>query len=165
VIEPRGAGTAGLVEAVAPHGFALRIDLSRDVLRDARLLPMVHAPTEIPFDVVIAGPGLDQELLDRAHLVDVGGAVAPVISVEDLVALKLLAGRRKDVEDVRGILLEQHGRVELARTRDVLSALEAASDRRGLVARLDRLVRAADAEHARTATRTRSAHRRAKRTP
>jgi hypothetical protein len=128
-----------LVETLAQHGFTLRFPLSDG----ARLFPMSHAPTSIPLDLVIAGPGLDQEFLDRAVPIDVGGVEVPVISVADLVAIKVLAGRRKDLEDVRGVLLEQGGRVDLARARDVLAALEGATGRRGLLARLDRLARGA----------------------
>jgi predicted nucleotidyltransferase len=145
VIEPAGAGADGLASALAPYGFALRFPLSPDQLRDARLLPMVHAPCEMPVDVVIAAPGLDEELLGRAELVDVGGVFAPVISVEDLVALKVVAGRRKDLEDIRGILAVQP-RIDLARVRDVVGAFEAASGDGRLLARLARLLRTARRE-------------------
>ena len=59
-------------------------------------------------------------------------------SPEDLVAMKILAGRRKDLDDVRGVLLEQAERLDLERTRDVLGALEAALDDARLLRRLDR---------------------------
>lgn len=98
--------------------------------------------------LVIAGAGLEEEFLARARPVDVGGVEVPMISVEDLIAVKVLAGRRKDLEDVRGVLVEQRGRMDLARTRDVLSALEAATGERKLLPRLDRLLRAAEREAA-----------------
>jgi hypothetical protein len=60
--------------------------------------------------------------------------------------VKVFAGRRKDLEDVRGVLAEQRGRIDLARTRDVLSSLEAAIGEHKLLPRLDRLLRAADAK-------------------
>jgi hypothetical protein len=69
-------------------------------------------------------------------------------TARDLVAMKILAGRRKDLEDVRGVLAEQRGRIDLARTRDVLASLEAAIGERSLLPRLDRLVRAAEARSA-----------------
>jgi predicted nucleotidyltransferase len=145
-VELAGAAASGLVAALAAHGFELRFPLTAAHLREARLLPMVHAPSAIPFDVVITAPGLDEELLDRARPTDLGGTLAPVISVEDLVALKILAGRRKDLEDVRGVLAEQRGRIELGRTRDVLAAFEAATGDHRLLARLERLVLSAAPE-------------------
>ncbi len=67
-----------------------------------------------------------------------GGVEVPIVSPEDLVAMKILAGRRKDLDDVRGVLLEQAERLDLERTRDVLGALEAALDDARLLRRLDR---------------------------
>jgi hypothetical protein len=147
-VELEGAAPPDLVAELEPHGFELRFPLSEGHLAEARLLPMVHAPTAMPLDLLIAGPGLEEEFLARACPVDVGGVEVPMISVEDLIAVKVLAGRRKDLEDVRGVLIEQRGRVDLARTRDVLSALEAALGERKLLPRLARLLRAAEREAA-----------------
>lgn len=142
-VELIGATPADLVAELAPGGFDLRFPLPEEHLREARLLPMVHAPSAMPLDLVIAAPGLDEELLARARPIDIEGVEVPVVSVEDLIAMKVLAGRRKDLEDVRGVLIEQRGRVDLARTREVLAAFEAVTEDRRLLARLDRLVRAA----------------------
>lgn len=142
-VDSARASAREVADALAAHGFVLRFHLSADHLRTARLLPMVHAPSAIPLDLVIAGPGLDEEFLDRARIRHLGGVEVPVISAEDLVAMKVLAGRRKDLEDVRGVLAQQEGRIDLARTRDVLEAMEAVVGEGKLLARLERLVRAA----------------------
>jgi predicted nucleotidyltransferase len=102
----------------------------------------------MPLDLVLAAPGLDQEILDRARSLDLGGVVVPVISAEDLVAMKVLAGRRKDIEDVRGVLAEQEGRVDLARIRDVLGSMEQVTGERTLLPKLERLLRAAGTDGA-----------------
>lgn len=145
-VELIGGTPADLVAELAPGGFGLRFPLSTEHLREARLLPMVHLPSAMPLDLVIAAPGLDEELLDRARPIDIEGVEVPVVSVEDLVAMKVLAGRRKDLEDVRGVLVEQRGRIDLARTREVLAAFEAVTGDRTLIARLDRLVRATEGD-------------------
>lgn len=139
-VELTGIDPAGLVALLDAAGIALGLPLSPERLREARLLPMVHLPTEIPVDLVITGPGFDEELLDRARPADLGGVAAPVVSPEDLVAMKVLAGRRKDLEDVRGILAQQQGRLDLARTREVLAAFEQADPDRRLLARFERLL-------------------------
>jgi predicted nucleotidyltransferase len=145
-VELTGEGPNELIEALAGHGFELRFPLSAEHLRDARLLPMVHAPTGMPLDLVIAAPGLDEEFLERARLLDLGGVEVPVVSVEDLVAMKLLAGRRKDIEDVRGVIAEQRDRIDLGRVRDVLTAFESVTGEHTLLAKLERMVRTADAK-------------------
>jgi hypothetical protein len=141
-VDIAGAAPSELVEALSPHGFALRFPLSPEHLREARLLPLVHTPTGMPLDLTLAAPGLDQEFLDRARPFDLGGAVVPVVSAEDLSAMKILAGRRKDLEDVRGVLVEQGDRLDLDRVRDLLRAIEAVTGEPVLIARLERLLRA-----------------------
>lgn len=145
-VELKSGDAGDLVAALSPRGFELRFPLSDERLAETRLLPMTHAPTAMPLDLVIAGQGLEEEFLARARPVDVGGIQVPMISVEDLVALKVLAGRRKDLEDVRGVLGEQRDRIDLDRTRGVLASFEAALGEGKLLSRLDRLLRAAAAE-------------------
>lgn len=154
-VDPAGAPAQDVADTLAAHGFALRFQLSAEHMRATRLLPMVHAPSGMPLDLVIAGPGLDQEFLARARPCDIGGVVVPVISPEDLVAMKVLAGRRKDLEDVRGVLMEQEGRIDLERTRDVLASMEAIVGEGKLLSRLDRLVRAAAGSSVRRGTKRR----------
>lgn len=93
-------------------------------------------------DLVVAGPGLEEEFLAHRRFVDLGGLEVPVISPEDLVVTKILAGRPKDLDDVRGIMREQGDRLDLERSRRFLRMLEQALDRSDLVPVLERLVEA-----------------------
>lgn len=131
---------AEIAALLGQNDFELRFPLSEERAETGRLLPMVHTPSAIPLDLVIAGSGLDDEFLDRARVVDVGGVEVPVISPEDLLAMKVLAGRPKDLADIRGVLLEQRGKLDLQRTRDVLAAFEEATEERTLLASFDRLL-------------------------
>jgi hypothetical protein len=53
-------------------GFALRVD-DPDFVRRTRVMPFVHLATAMPVDVVLAASGLEDEFLDRARVVDLGG--------------------------------------------------------------------------------------------
>ena len=97
-----------------------------DFVERTRVLPFVHRASRMPLDVVLAGPGLEDEFLERAISVDVEGTLVPVISPEDLIATKILAGRPKDVEDIRGVLHERRGSLDVERIRAVLGLLERA---------------------------------------
>jgi hypothetical protein len=66
-----------------------------------------------------------------------------VITPEDLIVTKLLAGRSKDVEDARGILEERHERLDLVRLRSLLRLLEEALSRSDLTPDFERLLAAA----------------------
>jgi hypothetical protein len=138
------AGTPDdFVAAMLEAGFDLRDSDWRDFLARTRVLPLLHRGTQMPLDVVLAGPGLEEEFLQRAVVAALAGMEVPVITPEDLIATKLLAGRPKDVEDVRGILEERHERLDLARVRSLLRLLEETLSRSDLTPDFERLLAAA----------------------
>lgn len=97
-----------------------------DFVRRTHVLPFVHRATGMPVDLVLAGSGLEQEFAQRAVPMDVGGVRVPVISREDLLIAKILAGRPKDVEDARA-LWRAHGReLDSERIESILRLLEEA---------------------------------------
>jgi hypothetical protein len=134
---------SAFIAAMGEAGFDLRVSDLEDFVRRTRVLPFVHRPTQIPLDVVIAGPGLEEEFLERALPVDLGGVTVPVISPEDLLITKVLAERPKDLEDVRGILRERLAELDLARVRSVLELLDEALGRKHLRALFEEQVGAA----------------------
>lgn len=128
----------GLLSSLQDAGFTLRLaeDVDAFVAR-TRVLPLVHQPSRLPLDVVLAGSGLEEEFLSRVVVIDFEGIEVPVLSPEDLIVTKLLAGRAKDLEDIRGILDERLDRLELERLRSTLRELERALDRSDLTPLLD----------------------------
>ncbi|WP_437904700.1 DUF6036 family nucleotidyltransferase [Sorangium sp. So ce327] len=94
----------------------------------------------MPIDAVIAASSLHVEFLARRRLIDLGGVRVPMISPQDLVLTKALAGRPKDIENVRGVLPEQHD-LNIDRIRELLGELEAAVGDDRLLRRLERLIR------------------------
>lgn len=120
-------------------GFDLLVD-DPDFLRRTRVMPFVHRATGMPLDVVLAGSGLEEEFLRRARSIDVGGTAVPIMDAGDLVIAKILAGRPKDIEDVRG-LWRIHGKeLDRDRIREVLSLLEEALGQSDLVPALESVI-------------------------
>ena len=113
------------VQDMDASGFAIRAD-DPDFVRRTRVMPFVHLRTAMPLDVVLAGSGLEDEFLDRARDVDIGGTTVPLIDREDLIIAKILAGRPKDLDDAGG-LWRVHGRaLDAERIRRTLRLLEEA---------------------------------------
>jgi hypothetical protein len=139
---------AGFVPKVTAESFAI----------ETRIYPVRHTPTGWDLDLVLAGPGIEQRFLDQARRFPVGRYEIPVIAPEHLVALKILASRPKDLEDVRGLIrIAQLDHATVEATLAELEAMLDQSDLRPAYARLR-----AEATRARTARATGRANARRK---
>jgi hypothetical protein len=125
-----------LIELLARGGFVTEEDAAFAAVN--RVLPVVHTRSKFPVDVVIAGPGLEERFLDEVEHHRLGRSTIPVIGIENLIAMKVLAGRPKDIEDVRGLLRKP---VDHERVRGLLRELEEALDQSDLLPRYGVLVK------------------------
>ena len=116
--------TDSLVRTLKEHGIVLRIEATDTFIRHTRVLPLEHRASGLALDLVLSGPGLEDLFLERVAKVDVAGVRIPFISPEDLIVTKILAGRGKDIEDVRGVLSERGAQLDIDRIRVTLSLLE-----------------------------------------
>ena len=73
--------------AMKAAGFVLRVE-DPEFIRRTRVMPFVHSATGMPLDIVLAGSGLEDEFLERARAVDLGGTNVPLIALQDLVIAK-----------------------------------------------------------------------------
>jgi Nucleotidyl transferase AbiEii toxin, Type IV TA system len=133
-----------LSEALLRRELVLRVD-DTEFLEQTRVLPVTHEPTDIPVDIILAGPGLEELFLRRAVIHDVEGVPVPVASAEDLVVMKILAGRPKDLEDIVAVLAAGGEGMDIAMLRDTLLQLEEALGQSDLLPAFEHaLARAAD---------------------
>jgi hypothetical protein len=120
-----------LIAALGAHGFRARI-ADPDFVARTRVLPMIHGPTAINVDVVLAGPGIEELFLQRAEQREVDGVVVRVACAADLIVMKILAGRPKDLQDVEAIVAA-NADLDAAQVRETLALLEAALDQSDLI--------------------------------
>jgi len=128
--------TSMLVSELKDAGFSPRLD-DPDFIHQTRVIPVLHATTKTPLDIVLAGPGIEELFFDGARRIEVGGELVPVASPEDLVVMKVLAGRPKDLEDVVAVLAAQDPFDE-KRARWLLSLLQQALDQTDLLPSFER---------------------------
>lgn len=140
-VEPGDRSNEELLALFAEGSILPRAEGFDAFMQTSRLLPLHHAPTHIPVDVVLASSAIEQAFFERAVRIDLGGAVVPVLAVEDLIALKAAAGRRKDQEDILGILEQQWTRIDRARLGAVLRALDEALEEPRATERFERILR------------------------
>ena len=125
-----------LAATLKRHGFALRVK-DPSFVRTTRVLPVLHLPTSVPVDLVLAGPGLEDLFLERAVIHDLGGIRVPVARAEDLIVMKILAGRDKDFEDVTAIVAA--GELNAKDVSSTLAMVETALGQSDLVSLWERL--------------------------
>jgi len=119
------AADVAWLDAIESHGFEPRFRDERFAMH-SRVIPVVHRATGLPVDIVLAGPGLEQQFLERAVMRSVDGVEVPVIDVSDLVVLKVLAGRPKDIDDLTALMRTHGARIDGNRVRALLGDLEGA---------------------------------------
>jgi hypothetical protein len=139
-VVPADGDPRALAAALVSAGLTLRVSDADDFLERTAVLPFLHEPTGLGLDVVLGASGLENDCIDRAVAVDIGDGTVPVIRVEDLVILKILSGRPKDVEDVRSILRRRRRTLDLAHVRSLLAELEEALGQSDLVPELEGLL-------------------------
>jgi Nucleotidyl transferase AbiEii toxin, Type IV TA system len=128
-----------LVEVLSREGFELRVADARGFVEATRVLPLVHRASRMPLDLVLAGPGLEEQFFARAIERRIGDVAVPVVSAEDLVAMKILAGRPRDMDDVASIVRVRRD-LDVEAIRRILRLLERALDRADLVTELERII-------------------------
>jgi len=128
----------GLVRALEAEGLTHRYpELAEQLLETGAVIPLEHS-SGMEVDLVIAGSGLEALALERATPVVMDGVTVPVAHATDLVVMKTLAGRGKDLDDVRALLAS--GDVDLAEARDLLGQLEQALATSDLLPRFEQAV-------------------------
>ena len=110
---------------MATAGFTLRVT-DPDFVRRTRVMPFVHLATGMPLDVVLAGSGLEDDFLDRAKTIELGGTTARIIDLGDLIVAKILAGRPKDIDDVTSLWRLHRAALDADEIRSTLRLLEEA---------------------------------------
>ena len=129
-----------LVVALGSRGFDIQIADAAEFVARTRVLPTLHAESRIPVDIVFGGPGLEEDFARRARPYEIENVTVPVASREDVVCMKILAGREKDLEDALAIVSAQLEKLDLQRIQGILAMIEEALDRRDLRPVLDDLM-------------------------
>lgn len=93
-------------------GIVPRIEQPVDFARRSRVLLLQHMESKIDIDVILAGLPFERDAIAHGRSHDVGGVKVRLPRVEDLMIMKAIAHRPRDLQDVEG-LLEAHPEVDL----------------------------------------------------
>ena len=126
-------------EAARKFGIVPRIDQAVAFARRSRVLLLKHAQSDIAIDVILGGLPFEQEAVDRARAHLVGDITVRLPRVEDLIIMKVIAHRDKDMQDVEG-LLDAHPEVNFDEIRQHVSEFATATSMSDLIDDFERLL-------------------------
>lgn len=137
-VDLEGISAQMLLDKLVSAGFVARF-ADAAFIAATRVIPIVHRASKLPVDVVLAGPGLEERFLDEVTLHAIGRRKIPVISVENLIVTKVLAGRPKDLEDIRELCATRGDSLDVVHVVELLALLENALDEHDLLDRFAKL--------------------------
>ena len=111
------------------------------------VLPCLHRESGIRVDFILSFSPYENEAIERAVEVEVGNSMVRFATAEDLIVHKVLAGRARDLEDVRSIILKNPEADQPLITRALASLQELLDQGTTLTDRFDDIVRSLDHKH------------------
>jgi len=95
-----------VLDWVRGEGWQVLVETPADFVGRTMVLPCLDPATGIRVDLIFSSSFYEQQALDRARRVPMGKREVCFASLEDLIIHKILAGRPRDLEDVRSVLLK-----------------------------------------------------------
>ena len=116
-----------LVTTLAEHGIVPRIDRAIEFAEVNLVLLLRHESSRVDLDVSFAWTNFELEAIAACERTFYGKVIAPMARAEDLVILKAMAARPKDIEDASALLL-MNNTIDLQRVRRHLHDLATLAD-------------------------------------
>jgi len=149
--EPRATLDVDLTVWVDPDRFestiqilatrlAMRTEQPSEFARRTRVLPAV-ASNGIPIDLLFAAWPLEHEAIDQAVVRSIAGAAVRIARLDDLLLLKLISDRPKDLADAAALLRRHRKDVNMDWLERELSALAEAIAQPEILTRFRALLR------------------------
>lgn len=102
--------------AARAFGFVPRCADALAFAREARVLLLRHEATAVDVDIAFGMLPFEEEAVSRARNVEVAEVSVPLPTAEDLIIMKAVAHRDRDLTDIDG-LLAAHPNIDLGRMR------------------------------------------------
>lgn len=106
----------GFLTAGSKFGFVARITNPLDFARKAKVLLARHEPSGIDVDITFGTLSFEKEAIENAVWVDIKGVRLPLPTAEDLIIMKAVAHRPRDLADIESII-DAHKKLNLRRIR------------------------------------------------
>jgi predicted nucleotidyltransferase len=105
-----------LIELAAKEGIVARIPDAEAFARKNRVLLLQHASSGINIDISMGILPFEAEMVERGQDVAIGKLIVRLPTPEDLIIMKAMAHRSKDLADIQAIAVS-HPNLDLGRIR------------------------------------------------
>jgi hypothetical protein len=103
-IEPHQAKP--VLQLIEELELKIRIDNVEEFLAQTFVLPVLDPDSKFLIDFVFSLTEFERRAIGRNRIVEIDGVPVRYISLEDLIITKIIAGRPRDLEDAKGVLLK-----------------------------------------------------------
>lgn len=124
------------------QGLTPRIDDPIAFAQRARVLLLRHEPSAIDIDVALGALPFEEEAIERASEGKLGTIQVPLPTPEDLVIMKAIAHRPRDVGDIEAVL-SAHPKLDRSRIRRYVAEFAELLERPELLTDLEALMKKA----------------------
>jgi len=93
----------GFIEAASKYGIEPRIVKARDFAQKNRVILLKHSASDTEIDISLGVLPFEIEMVARAQQVEIDQIQLRIPTAEDLIILKSIAHRPKDLEDIRAV--------------------------------------------------------------
>lgn len=104
------------LSAGTEFGFVARVTDPLDFARKAKVLLVRHKPSGIDVDVTFGALPFEKEAITNGVWVDIRGVRLPLPTAEDLIIMKAVAHRPRDLADIESIM-DAHQKLNLRKIR------------------------------------------------
>ncbi len=113
-----------VLEMITDLGWTVLVETPEVFVRETMVLPCEDPQTGIRVDFIFSFSPYERQAMERVRRVPIGTAQVRFASVEDLVIHKVIAGRPRDLEDIKAVLIKNPG-VDVSYIRHWLEQFEA----------------------------------------
>ena len=132
-------GWSQFLAAGRPFGIRPRRADALAFARRSRVLLLRHEPSGIDLDVSLGALPFEYEVIARSRRRRVSGVAVPLATAEDLIVMKAIAGRPRDIADIEG-LRDTHPRLDRKRIVGLVREFAAVLETPSMATELDRIL-------------------------
>ncbi|TWT89554.1 nucleotidyltransferase [Neorhodopirellula pilleata] len=114
------------LRSVPPEQFGPFFPEVEQVARASFILALEHVATQITLDLAIGMSGFEQQIVKRSEKTLIADTEINVATVEDLILMKILAGRPQDDQDIAGMVAANRHTIDWGYCECVAGQLEEA---------------------------------------